>query len=74
MTLKQPTSMEECIYFTNRIVNSGKIKAWGFKELCPKCKKVLMSKPKNPKTGRPKIRANEYICSECGFTIENQEY
>lgn len=72
--MKQPESMEECIYFTNRTINSGKIKAWVFKELCPKCKKALMSKPKDPKTGKPKIRAEEYTCPECSCTIEKQEY
>ena len=74
MTLKQPTSMDECIYFTRRIINSGKIKAWVLKELCPKCKKSLMSKPRDPKTGKPKIRAEEYKCPECDFTIDKQEY
>ncbi len=49
--------MEDCIYFTNRTIDSGKIKAWVLKELCPECKKALMSKPKDEKTGRPKIRA-----------------
>ena len=72
--MKQPNSMEECIYFTNRIIGKGKIKAWVLKELCPKCKKSLMSKPKDPKTGKPKIRAAEYVCPSCNFKIEKQEY
>ena len=37
--MKEPDSMEECIYFTNRNIGKGKIKAWVFKEKCPKCKK-----------------------------------
>jgi len=74
MNLKQPTSMEECIYFTNRSVGKGKIKAWVFKETCTKCNKGLISKPKNPKTGRPKIRSQEYACSECNNILPKEEY
>ena len=74
MTLKQPTSAEECVYFTNRIIDKGKIKAWVFKGLCPKCSKGLMGKPKDPKTGKTQIRAKEYSCPECGFKIEQKEY
>lgn len=74
MTLTQPKSMNECVYFTNRIIDKGKIKAWVLKELCPKCKKELMSKPKDQKTGKPKIRADYYECSSCGFKIPKKEY
>ncbi len=74
MTLQQPKSMDECIYFSNRIVGEGKIKAWVLKEKCPKCGKGLMGKPRDKKTGKPKIRATEYTCQECGYTIEKQEY
>lgn len=74
MPLKEPASMEECVYFTNRIIGSGKIKAWVFRELCPKCGKGVMGKPRDEKTGKPKIRADEYACPECGHVIEKQEY
>lgn len=74
MTLKQPTDMSECIYFTRRTIGKGKIKAWVLKDLCPKCKKALIGKPKDPKTGKPKIRATEYVCPECGFKINKKEY
>ncbi|MEK6951568.1 MAG: hypothetical protein AABX29_00990 [Nanoarchaeota archaeon] len=74
MTLKQLTSMEECVYFTNRTLENGKIKAWVFKELCPKCNKAVMSKPKDPKTGKPRIRATEYLCPECHYQVEKEEY
>ncbi|MBS3143705.1 hypothetical protein J4446_02420 [Candidatus Woesearchaeota archaeon] len=75
MTLKEPQSMDECIYFTNRFLNNdGYVKAWVFKELCPKCKKSLMSKPRDPKTGRPKIRADEYVCESCGYKEEKGSY
>ena len=72
--MKRPESMDECAYFTNRTIGEGKIKAWVLKENCPKCKKGLMGKPINEKTGRPKIRAQEYTCSECGHTIDKEEY
>lgn len=74
MTLKQPTSMGECIYFTRRTIGNGKVKAWVFKNECPKCKKGLMGKPKDPKTGKSKIRATTYECPECHYTIEQKEY
>ena len=74
MSLKEPASMEECVYFTNRTIGSGKIKAWVFRELCPKCGKGVMRKPIDKRTGKPKIRAEEYACPECGHTVEKQEY
>ena len=67
--------MSECVYFTNRLLdNEGQITAWVFRELCPKCNKSLMGKPKNPKTGKAKIRAEEYTCPSCGYTEEKGEY
>ncbi len=74
MSLREPASMEECVYFTNRIVGNGKIKAWVFKEHCPKCGKSLMGKPRDKKTGKAKIRAGEYTCPECNYTVEKEEY
>jgi len=75
MTLKEPESMSECIYFTNRFLNNeGYARVWVLKEKCPKCEKSLMGKPKNPKTGKPKIRANEYVCESCGYKEEKNEY
>lgn len=76
MTLKHPTSMEECVYFTRRTIAKakGKIKAWVFKQLCPKCKKALMQKPRDPKTRKPKIKSKEYICPKCGFKLEKKQY
>ena len=74
MILKEPKSIGECVYFTQRIIDKGHVKAWVLKELCPKCKKGIMSKPHNPKTGRIQIRSNEYKCPECGYTAEKQEY
>jgi len=74
MKLKQPNSMDECVYFTRRNIGKGKVKAWVFRKLCPKCKKALMGKPKDPKTGKPKIKAKEYVCPNCGYKIEKKQY
>lgn len=72
---KEPKSMEELVYFTRRkLGEKGRAKVWTFKEVCNKCGKGLMSKPKDPKTGRPKIRATEYVCPDCGNSVEKQEY
>lgn len=70
----EPESMEEIIYFTNRTLEEGKgkIKAWVYKKLCPKCQKAKMGKP--VEKGHVKIRAKEYVCPECGFTEEKEEH
>ncbi len=74
MILKEPTSMEECIYFSNRnIGEKGKVKSWVYKQNCPKCNKSLMGKPRDSK-GKIKIRSTEYVCSSCNYTIEKEEY
>ena len=75
MTLKEPQSMDECVYFTNRLLdNEGYIRTWVFRELCQKCQKSLMGKPKDKKTGRAKIRAEEYECPSCGHKENKEEY
>lgn len=74
MSLRQPESMEECVYFTRRAVDSGNVMCWVFREKCPKCGKGIMGKPRDPKTGDVKIRAKEYVCPECGHTVEKQAY
>jgi len=70
MTLKFPESTEECLYFTRRSDDKSKIIAWVCKRTCPKCGKGIMGKPKDPKTGKAKIRAKEYVCDKCGYTEE----
>lgn len=73
--LKRPESMEECVYFTNRnLGEKGMAMAWVFRNECPKCKKGLMGKPKDPKTGKIKVRAKEYLCSECDYVVDKKEY
>lgn len=75
MAFELPNSMDECLYFTRRTLdNDGKITAWVEKKICPECKKVKMGKPLDKKTGRPKIRAKEYVCPGCGFQEEKQEH
>ena len=66
--------MEECVYFTNRdIGEKGHIIAWVFRQECPKCHKALMGKPRDKK-GKVMIRAKEYVCPECGYTVAKEEY
>ena len=73
MALRQPESMDECIYFTRRAVGKGNAMCWVFKEKCPKCGKAEMGKPRG-NDGKVKIRAKEYVCPSCNHTIEKQEY
>ena len=73
MALREPESMEECVYFTRRTMgDKGNIVAWTFREKCPKCKKELMGKP--VEKGKVKIRAKEYKCPGCGYTVSAEEY
>lgn len=73
MALKEPESMEEIVYFTNRTIGEGKAMTWVFKKECPKCGKAKMGKPKDEK-GKVAIRAKEYICPACNYTVEKTEY
>jgi len=75
MAVKEPESMDELIYYTNRdLDNGGEVMCWVKKQKCPKCGKGLMGKPLDSKTGKPKIRAKEYVCPECGYTAEKEAY
>ncbi len=66
--------MEECVYFTRRAVDNGKVMCWVFKGSCPKCKKGMMGKPVDDKTGKVKVRAADYVCPECRYSVPKQEY
>lgn len=74
MSLVMPEDMEKLIYFTRRKLDEGRVIAWVDRVLCPKCKASLMGKPKDAKTGRPKVRATEYVCDDCGYTEPKQEH
>lgn len=71
--LKKPSSMDECVYYTSRDIFNGDITVWVFKEKCPKCGKGMMEKPRDDK-GKIKIRANEYVCPACKYTVSKEEY
>lgn len=73
MALKEPESVEDVFYFTRREIGKGKIMAWVYKPLCSKCGKAKMGKPIDDKTGRPKIRAKEYVCPGCKYTVSKDE-
>ena len=72
MGITMPNSVEECVYFTNRSIDSGKVIAWVYRKECPKCHKAKMGKP--VEKGKIKIRATEYVCPECGFTEQKKEH
>jgi uncharacterized CHY-type Zn-finger protein len=74
MELREPDDMKELVYFTRRKTPEGSVRAWAFRELCPVCNKELMTKPVDSKTGRPKIRAKEYVCGACNHTVPAEEY
>lgn len=75
MSLRQPESMDECVYFTQRSLAGGKgsVKVWVFRQTCPKCRKEMMGKPKDKK-GKVLVRAKEYACPSCGHRVEKQAY
>ena len=65
--------MDELIYFTRRkLDDTGKSMTWVYKKPCPKCGKALMGKPRVK--GKVKIRAKEYVCPKCNYTVEKKEY
>jgi len=74
MALREPESMNELIYLTRRVTDDGKVRAWVFREKCPKCKKGFMGKPLDPKTGKIQIRQKIYICPECKYELPSTEY
>ncbi|MBI2650566.1 hypothetical protein HYX04_04595 [Candidatus Woesearchaeota archaeon] len=72
MPLKKPGSMAECVYFTNRIIDSGRAMAWVFRKECPKCKKGIMGKPQK-KNGKFDKKADHYVCYACGYSEKNEQ-
>jgi len=73
MSLKEPESVEDCVYYTNRnLGEKGKARVWVLRNKCPKCSHSLMGKP--VEKGKVKIRAEEYICPECNYKAKAEEY
>ncbi len=73
--VNEPESMDELVHHTLRVLpNEGQIRLWVYRKECPSCGKAKMGKPKDPKTGKAKIRAKEYVCPECNHEIEKKEY
>lgn len=70
--MQQPESMEECLYFTNRTIDSGKAMAWVFKKLCPKCNQGRLGKPIK-KNGKPDKKADYYECPKCKYQESNED-
>lgn len=73
MALKRPESMAECVYYSSRDIGEGEATVWVFRQMCPKCGKGLMGKPRKD-DGKVKVRAKEYVCPECNYTADKKEY
>lgn len=72
--LKEPTSMDGLVYFSRRAIGPiGFAMAWVRRQPCPACKKSLMGKPADPK-GHVKIRAKEFQCPSCKYTVNKEAY
>ncbi len=70
--LKKPNSIEECIYFTNRTIDSGRAMAWVCRKQCPKCKKDVLKKP-STKSGKPDKKSPIYVCKSCRYEEKNED-
>ena len=68
--MRKPESMDECVYFTRRSIDNGKIMAWVFKKQCSKCGSGFMVKPPN-KSGNPDKKSPIYVCNKCGHEEDN---
>jgi hypothetical protein len=74
MKVTEPESMAELCYMTIRTIgDTGKVRAWARRAMCPKCNKAKMGKPRG-KAGKVKIRSKEYHCPECEYIVEKEEY
>ena len=73
MALKKPASVKECVYFTNRVSDSGRAMAWVFKKECPKCKKSIIGKPLK-KNGKIDKKAENYVCYSCDYQENNEQF
>ena len=73
MTIEKPNSVEECLYFTNRTIGSGRAIAWVFRKECPKCHKGRMGKPFK-KGNKIDKKADYYVCYACGYKESNEQF
>lgn len=66
--MREPESMNECLYFSRRefAPGRGKAMAWVLRKECPKCHKGLM--------GKPKKTAQEYVCKACGYEEDKKTH
>ncbi len=70
--MKEPKSMEECLYYTNRTIGNGSVRAWVFRKDCPKCK-APMGLPMKA-TGKPDKKSPFFVCADCGYREEKKEH
>jgi len=63
--MKEPESMNDLMFFTNRNMGASTIKAWVYRPLCAKCKKGRVGKPINPKSKAINKKAEYYECNHC---------
>ena len=75
--MKEPESMEELIYFTNRAIGKGSVKAWVYKQKCPKCGKHMIIVQVEPVYDAE----NAYVpydtiieCTSCSFKIRAESF
>ena len=69
MALIEPTNVSDCLYFTNRTLGTGKVKAWVFKGFCS-CKGKMQAVKPASALAKPK----EYVCAACGKKVPTKEY
>ncbi len=70
--MREPESMKELHYFTDRVIGNGRARVWVFRNKCPECGEGDMGKPR--RKGKIKRRAKVYECPECGFEMPEKEY
>jgi len=72
MALKKPSSMDECLYFTNRSIGDGFATAWAYRPDCPRCKKPTIGKPIK-KNGKVDKKAEHFECHVCKHQMSAEE-
>ena len=67
----KPKGVDDCVYFTNRTFDNGRVLAWVLKKECKKCKSGFMIKPL--KKGKPDKKSLFYVCANCNNQEENSK-